>query len=38
VLFHHQPDRSDDALDELPKRFCAEPQVIVAAESLVLEL
>jgi phosphoribosyl 1,2-cyclic phosphodiesterase len=38
VLFHHQPDRSDDALDELPKRFGPEPQVIVAAESLVLEL
>ncbi len=38
VLFHHQPDRTDDALDELPKRFGAEPQVIVAAESLVLEL
>jgi phosphoribosyl 1,2-cyclic phosphodiesterase len=38
VLFHHQPDRTDNALDELPKRFGAEPQVIVAAESLVLEL
>jgi len=38
VLFHHQPDRPDDALDELAKRFGPEPQVIVAAESLVLEL
>jgi phosphoribosyl 1,2-cyclic phosphodiesterase len=38
VLFHHQPDRSDDVLDELPKRFGPEPQVIVAGESLVLEL
>ncbi len=38
VLFHHQPDRSDDALDELPRRFGPRPQVIVAAESLVLEL
>ena len=38
VLFHHQPDRTDNALDELPKRFGPEPQVIVAAESLVLEL
>ncbi len=38
ILFHHQPDRTDSVLDELPKRFEAEPQVIVAAESLVLEL
>ena len=38
VLFHHKPDRPDDALDELPGRFGPEPQVIVAAESLVLEL
>ncbi|MGO9333427.1 MAG: MBL fold metallo-hydrolase [Acidimicrobiales bacterium] len=38
VLFHHQPDRTDNALDELPKRFGPAPQVIVAAESLVLEL
>ena len=38
VLFHHQPDRTDNALDELPKRFGPKPQVIVAAESLVLEL
>ena len=38
VLFHHQPDRSDDALDELPRRFGPGPEVIVAAESLVLQL
>jgi len=38
VLFHHQPDRTDNALDELGKRFGRTTQVIVAAESLVLEL
>ena len=38
VLFHHQPDRTDDALDELADRFGPVPQAIVAAESLVLEL
>ena len=38
VLFHHQPDRSDDALDELGRRFGPEPEVLVAAESMVLEL
>jgi phosphoribosyl 1,2-cyclic phosphodiesterase len=38
VLFHHGPDRSDEALDELGTRFAAEPEVIVAAQSLVLEL
>jgi phosphoribosyl 1,2-cyclic phosphodiesterase len=38
VLFHHGPDRTDDALDDLPTRFGPEPEVIVAAESLVLEL
>lgn len=39
VLFHHSPERSDDALDELSERFSAdEPEVIVAAQSLVLEL
>jgi L-ascorbate metabolism protein UlaG (beta-lactamase superfamily) len=38
VLFHHQPDRTDNALDELEKRFDAETQVVVAAESLVLQL
>jgi phosphoribosyl 1,2-cyclic phosphodiesterase len=38
VLFHHGPDRTDDALDALPTRFGPEPEVLVAAESLVLEL
>lgn len=38
ALFHHAPDRCDDDLDELAKRFEPEPEVIVAGESLVLEL
>jgi phosphoribosyl 1,2-cyclic phosphodiesterase len=38
VLFHHQPDRTDDTLDEMAKRFATGPPVIVAAESVVLEL
>ena len=36
VLFHHQPDRSDESLDALAERFATEPGVIVATESLVL--
>lgn len=35
--FHHKPDRDDDALDEIARRVAA-PDVIVAHESLVLEL
>jgi phosphoribosyl 1,2-cyclic phosphodiesterase len=39
VLFHHQPDRTDDALDQLAQRFAASPiPVMVAAEELVLDL
>jgi phosphoribosyl 1,2-cyclic phosphodiesterase len=38
VLFHHQPDRSDDALDALAGTFSAPPLVSVASESLVLDL
>jgi phosphoribosyl 1,2-cyclic phosphodiesterase len=39
VLFHHQPDRTDDALDELALRFATSPiPVMVAAEGLVLDL
>lgn len=38
VLFHHKPDRTDDALDEIGQRFSPPPQVTVASESLVLEL
>ena len=39
VLFHHRPDRTDDALDQLAQRFAAAPvPVIVAAEERVLHL
>ncbi len=38
VLFHHRPDRSDEALDGLAERFRgAFPQVIVAKEGAVLD-
>ena len=39
VLFHHRPDRSDDELDGLARRFSGNsPKVSVAAEGTVLEL
>ena len=39
VLFHHRPDRTDDALDRLAQRFAAAPvPVMVAAEGQVLDL
>lgn len=39
LLFHHDPDRSDDALDELKVRFAdATPPVDVAIEGRVLEV
>jgi phosphoribosyl 1,2-cyclic phosphodiesterase len=39
VLFHHQPDRTDDALDRLANRFAASPvPVTVAAEETTLEI
>ena len=39
VLFHHQPDRTDDALDRLANRFAASPvPVAVAAEETTLEI
>ena len=39
VLFHHQPDRTDHALDELAHRFVTSPvPVTVAAEGTVLHL
>ena len=39
VLFHHRPDRTDDALDQLAQRFAAAPiPVLVAAEGLTLDL
>jgi ribonuclease BN (tRNA processing enzyme) len=39
-LFHHRPDRTDDALDELAQRFRDEalPKVRVAAEGTALDL
>jgi phosphoribosyl 1,2-cyclic phosphodiesterase len=39
VLFHHRPDRTDDALDQLAQRFAAPPvPVTVAAQGQVLDL
>lgn len=37
VLFHHKPDRSDDALDEIARRYAGQP-VTIASQSLVLDL
>jgi ribonuclease BN (tRNA processing enzyme) len=41
ALFHHRPDRTDDALDELARRFAGRelpPAVSVAAEGAVVQL
>ncbi len=40
ALFHHRPERTDDALDQLAQRFAARerPVVSVAAEGTVVEL
>ena len=38
ALFHHRPDRTDHALDELATRYPAPPNVIVAAQDQVLKL
>jgi phosphoribosyl 1,2-cyclic phosphodiesterase len=39
ALFHHRPDRTDDALDELARRFAAAPvPVMVAAEEQILDV
>lgn len=38
VLFHHKPDRTDDELDAIAKRFGTLPQVLIASESMVLGL
>jgi phosphoribosyl 1,2-cyclic phosphodiesterase len=38
VLFHHKPDRTDDALDELAARLGGAGDVTVASEDLVLTL
>ncbi len=38
VLFHHKPDRVDDDLDAIARRFSASPAVTVATQNTVLEL
>lgn len=38
VLFHHKPNRTDEQLDAIGDRFGSEPEVLVAAESMVLQL
>jgi phosphoribosyl 1,2-cyclic phosphodiesterase len=39
VLFHHRPDRTDEALDQVARQFAAAPvPVLVAAEGLTLDL
>jgi phosphoribosyl 1,2-cyclic phosphodiesterase len=38
MLFHHRPDRTDDALDALAGRFSSEPQVTLAAQGSQLAL
>ena len=39
VLFHHQPDRTDDALDQVARGFMTAPvSVAVAAEGQVLDI
>jgi ribonuclease BN (tRNA processing enzyme) len=37
ALFHYKPDRSDDAMDEIARRFDGE-SVTASTQSLVLEL
>jgi phosphoribosyl 1,2-cyclic phosphodiesterase len=39
VLFHHQPDRTDDELDKIAQRFAAAPvPVTVATQEQVIDL
>ncbi len=38
VLFHHRPDRTDDALDALAGNFAGAPAVSVARQGAVLRL
>ena len=39
VLFHHQPDRTDDELDKIAQRFTGSPvPVTVAAEEQIIDL
>ncbi len=37
VLFHHKPDRTDDDLDEIARRYVGQP-VSTATQSMVLDL
>jgi phosphoribosyl 1,2-cyclic phosphodiesterase len=38
VLFHHRPDRTDEALDELARRYGGTPEVTPAAQDAILRL
>jgi phosphoribosyl 1,2-cyclic phosphodiesterase len=38
VLFHHRPDRTDSALDEIALRFANDAEVTLAAQGAVLSL
>jgi ribonuclease BN (tRNA processing enzyme) len=38
ILFHHKPDRTDDQFDAIAGRFGPEASVLLAAESMVLDL
>jgi ribonuclease BN (tRNA processing enzyme) len=38
VLFHHKPNRTDIQLDAIAGRFGPTPEVLIASESMVLEL
>ena len=38
ILFHHRPDRTDDELDALAKRFEDNPSVSVGVQGTVLKL
>jgi phosphoribosyl 1,2-cyclic phosphodiesterase len=39
VLFHHSPERTDDELDSIAKRFAASDVTVTAAdEQLVIDL
>ena len=35
MLFHHKPDRSDEALDEMLARLIEAPHLSIASESTV---
>ena len=38
LLFHHRPDRTDAALDEIARRFADAPEVTLAAQGAVVML